>query len=203
MYPLSFISRSSYLSSFFRQHAIQKQFPLSVFVFIGSLLVSASQDAGGYAISGQNNLKLPYLYVAWVILHWYTCGAAGRSGGRAGRCTVTWLPKFLGCIGYQIFLPMVLRFARERAPLLSEFITEMILTIRTDEPNIYRTYSYRDNQICFSFFRRFWRYGNYQQSIKQPSRDQEAISELPQTSVSKRGEVRGQWDENDFLFFCK
>ena len=53
------------------------------------------------------------------------------------------------------FLPMVLRFARERAPLLREFITEMILTIGTDEPNIYRTYSYRDNQICFSFFRRF------------------------------------------------
>ena len=46
MYPLSFISRSSYLSFFFRQHAIQKQFPLSVFVFIDSLLVSASQDAG-------------------------------------------------------------------------------------------------------------------------------------------------------------
>ena len=129
--------------------------------------------------------------------------ADGRSGGRTGRCTVTWLPKFLGCIGYQILIPMVLRFARERAPLLSEFITEMILTIRTDEPNIYRTYSYRDNQICFSFFRRFWRYGNYQQSIKQPSRDQEAISELPQTSVSKRGEVRGRWYGNDFLFFCK
>ena len=99
---------------------------------------------------------------------------------------------------------MVLRFAHERAPLLNEVITEMILTIRTDEHNIYRTYSYRDNQVCFfSFFRRFWRYGNYQKSIKQPSRDQEAISELPQTSVSKRGEVRGPWYENDFLFFCK
>ena len=55
----------------------------------------------------------------------------------------------------------------------------------------------------FSFFRRFWRYGNYQKSIKKPSRDQEAISEFPQTSVSKRGEVRGPWYENDFLFFCK
>ena len=31
----------------------------------------------------------------------------GRTGGR----TVTWLLKFLGCIGYQIFLPMVLRCA--------------------------------------------------------------------------------------------
>ena len=37
---------------------IQKQFPLSVFVFIDSLVVSASQDAGGYAISHQSNLEL-------------------------------------------------------------------------------------------------------------------------------------------------
>ena len=37
---------------------IQKQFPLSVFVFIDSLVVSASQDAGGYAISRQINLEL-------------------------------------------------------------------------------------------------------------------------------------------------
>ena len=34
---------------------IQKQFPQSVFVFIDSLVVSASQDAGGYAISRQEN----------------------------------------------------------------------------------------------------------------------------------------------------
>ena len=37
---------------------IQKQFPLSVFVFIDSLVVSASQDGGGYAISRQINLEL-------------------------------------------------------------------------------------------------------------------------------------------------
>ena len=37
---------------------ILKQFPLSVFVFIDSLVVSASQDAGGYAISRQSNLEL-------------------------------------------------------------------------------------------------------------------------------------------------
>ena len=35
--------------------------------------------------------------VDWVISHWYACGADGRSLGRAvGRCTVTWLPNFLG-----------------------------------------------------------------------------------------------------------
>ena len=47
--------------------------------------------------------------VGWVILHWYACGADGRS---VGRCTVTWLPNFLGWVDYHIFLPMVLRCAR-------------------------------------------------------------------------------------------
>ena len=34
-----------------------------------------------------------------------------RTDGRTGGRTVTWLLKFLGWIGYQIFLPMVLRCA--------------------------------------------------------------------------------------------
>ena len=42
---------------------IQKQFPLSVVFFTDSLVVSASQDAGGYAISCQNNLNLLYLLI--------------------------------------------------------------------------------------------------------------------------------------------
>ena len=35
-----------------------------------------------------------------VILLWYTCGADGRSfwGEPTGRCTVTWLPNFLGWV---------------------------------------------------------------------------------------------------------
>ena len=37
---------------------MQKQFLLSVFVFINSLVVSALQDAVGFAISRQNNLEL-------------------------------------------------------------------------------------------------------------------------------------------------
>ena len=46
----------------------------------------------------------------------------GRSGGRAvGRCTVTWLPNFLGWVDYFIFLPKVLRWRAScaRALLLS------------------------------------------------------------------------------------
>ena len=38
--------------------------------------------------------------VDWVILHWYTCGAEGLSGG---RCTVTWLPNFLGWVKFTLF----------------------------------------------------------------------------------------------------
>ena len=52
-----------------------------MFVFIDSLVVSALQDAGGYAISRQNNLELHlgcHTSVDWVILHWYACGADGQ-----------------------------------------------------------------------------------------------------------------------------
>ena len=46
---------------------IQKQFPLSVFVLIDSLVVSALQDAGGYAISRQNNLELHLgCHICWL-----------------------------------------------------------------------------------------------------------------------------------------
>ena len=120
---LSFLSLALDLSRPLSRWASVACRPLSLFVclslalyskfvdFIDSLVVSASQDAGGNAISRQNNLS--YIWVAipveWVILHWYACGADGRS---VGRCTVTWLPNFLGWVVYHIFLPMVLRCAR-------------------------------------------------------------------------------------------
>ena len=53
-----FVNKTINLSLILQKTRIQKQFPLSVFVFIDSLVVSASQDAGGYAISCQNNLEL-------------------------------------------------------------------------------------------------------------------------------------------------
>ena len=72
------------------------------------LLFFLSKSLGGHAISHQIKpwvaFELPYLSIECA------CGVDGRrSGGRA----VEWLPKFLGCIGNQIFLPMVLRCARE------------------------------------------------------------------------------------------
>ena len=56
-----FVDMTIYLSLILWTTRMQKQFPLSVFVFNDSLLVSSSQNAGGYAISRQNNLELPYL----------------------------------------------------------------------------------------------------------------------------------------------
>ena len=61
---------------------IQKQFPLSVFVFIGSLVVSASQDADGYAISRQNKLVL-YLgcHTCWLSYFTLVCLCYERTVG--------------------------------------------------------------------------------------------------------------------------
>ena len=53
-----FVDMTINLSLILQTTRIQKQFPLSVFVFIDSLVVSALQDSGGYAISRQNNLEL-------------------------------------------------------------------------------------------------------------------------------------------------
>ena len=70
----------------------------------------------------------------WVTLHWHACGADGRS---VGRCTVTWLPDFLGWVDHYIFLPMVLcwRASRARAPLLclecfSWFLFLLVIPVR-------------------------------------------------------------------------
>ena len=58
------------------------KFPLSVFVFIGSLVVSASQDADGYAISRQNDLEL-HLGCHTCLLSYFTlvCLWCGRMVG--------------------------------------------------------------------------------------------------------------------------
>ena len=53
-----FVDKTINLSLILYTTRIQKQFPLSVFVFIDTLVVSASQDEGGHAISRQNNLEL-------------------------------------------------------------------------------------------------------------------------------------------------
>ena len=80
-----FVGMTNNLGVILYKTRIQKKIPLSVFVFIDSLVASASQDAGGYAISVK--ITSSYIWVAipveWVILHWYDCGADERSGGRS------------------------------------------------------------------------------------------------------------------------
>ena len=75
-----------------------------------TLLFFLCEFPGGHVVSFQIKLTLSCIWVAipvdWVILHWYVCGADGRSGG---RCTVTWLPNFLGWVDYHISLAMGLR----------------------------------------------------------------------------------------------
>ena len=67
------------------------------------------------------NKTLSCIWVAipvdWVILHWYACGADGRSGGRSVYGHV--ITKFFRMVVYHISLPMVLRFARESSAKMS------------------------------------------------------------------------------------
>ena len=84
---------------------------ISAFRFRLYLLFSC--DAGGYAISRQNNLELHLgCHTCWLNYFTLVCLWCGRTVGR----TVTWLPNFVGWVDYHIFLPKVLRcalFARE------------------------------------------------------------------------------------------
>ena len=77
------------------------------------LLFFLSKSLGGHAISFQ--IK-PWAHLGchtcWLIYFTLVCLWCGRTVGRAGgRCTVTWLPNFLGWVFYHILLPMVLRSA--------------------------------------------------------------------------------------------
>ena len=63
------------------------------------------------------NLQLHLGYhTRWLSYFTLVCLWCGRTVSRAGgRCTVTWLPNFLGWVDYFIFLPMVLRWRASRA----------------------------------------------------------------------------------------
>ena len=92
------------LSLILKTTRIQKQFLLSVFVFIDSLDVSTLQDAGGYAISCQNNLQLHLgCHTCWLSYFTLVCLWCSRAGGQSGGPTVTWLPNFLGWVDYRVF----------------------------------------------------------------------------------------------------
>ena len=74
---------------------MQKQFPLSFFVFVDSLVVSSNrllvvsalQDAGGNAVSRQDNPRVAFVLLYLLIELFYigmpVVQTDGRSGGRA------------------------------------------------------------------------------------------------------------------------
>ena len=80
-----FMDMTINLSLILSKTRIQKQFPLSVFVFIDSLAASAWQDAGGYKISHQNNLGLHLgCHTCWLGFFTLWCGrTVGLSGVRS------------------------------------------------------------------------------------------------------------------------
>ena len=89
----------------------------TISLFIDSLVVSALQDAGGYAISRQNDLELHLGYhTCWLSYFTLVCLWCGRTVSQAGgRFTVTWWPNFL--MGRLLHFPThgapLARFARE------------------------------------------------------------------------------------------
>ena len=117
------------LSLILKKTRIQKQFPLSGLVFLDSLAASALQEAGGYAISRQNNLAFHLgCNTCWLGYFTLVCLWCGRTVGR----TVSWLPNFLGWVDYHIFLPMVLRcarFARESSATMKTVMHDTTLNL--------------------------------------------------------------------------
>ena len=67
---------------------------LSIFVFIDSLVVSALQDAGGYAISHQNNLELSFGLPYLLIELFYIDLPVVRTGGSSGQVYGQVITKF-------------------------------------------------------------------------------------------------------------
>ena len=133
MPPLFFFLRPRSLSPFFSRWAslacrllpffpvflcrTQKQFPLSVFVFIDSLTVSALQDAGGYAIFRQNNLELHLgCHTCWFTLFYIGMPVVRTDGGRSVYGHV--ITKFLGWVDLLTHGASLARFARESSAII-------------------------------------------------------------------------------------
>ena len=80
-----FVDMTIHLSVILEKTRIQKQFSLSGFVFIDSLAAPALRDAGGYAISRQNNLELHLgCHACWLSYFTLPCLWCGRTVSRAG-----------------------------------------------------------------------------------------------------------------------
>ena len=102
-------------------------------------------------------------HTCWVSYFTLVCQwcerTASRAGGRSvGRCTVAWLPNFLGWVDYFICLPMVLR-ARELRYDLTNLISGSI-DLFTDTAAIFNYFDLRSIIGCpcgMSTFRLYFR----------------------------------------------
>ena len=73
-----------------------------------------SKSPGGHEVSFQIKPWVAFRLSQLLIELFYIGIPVVRTVSRSvGRCTVTWLPNFLGWVVYYIFLPMVLRSPRE------------------------------------------------------------------------------------------
>ena len=134
-----FLGMTINLSLYFRQHGqIQKHFPLSVFVFLDSLVVFASQDAGARPRQ-TDNLTFINNY------HRLTCSGC-TDGGRSGVMGRAIRPGH----GFPICLThgAPLR-ARERAPLLrAQIEAGLIILLRSCYTRRFATTIFRATQRC-------------------------------------------------------
>ena len=89
-----FVHMTINLSLYFRQHGYRNnfRFPFSCLLTFQLPLLYKTPVAMRFPSKITSSCIWVAIPVHWVILHWYACGANGRSGGR----TVTWLPNFLG-----------------------------------------------------------------------------------------------------------
>ena len=110
--PLLFsITRSSSFSVIHVSVNIKNNVEKDTTLLLFFLSKSPSDHAISFQIKPWVAFGLPYLLIELFYIGMPVVRTDGRAGGRAGgRCTVTWLPNFLGWV--TIFLPMVLRCAR-------------------------------------------------------------------------------------------
>ena len=92
------------------------------------LLFFLSKSPGGHSISFQIKPWVAFRLLYLLIELFYIRIPVLRTDSRpVGRCTVTWLPTFLGWGVYHIFLPMVLRCTRESSAITSQLFENELL----------------------------------------------------------------------------
>ena len=69
------------------------------------------------------------------IEHWFSCGADGRAG--CGRCTVTWIPNFLGWVDLLTHGAPQARFACQSSAIRHYFLCTLHIVSRLISPRLH------------------------------------------------------------------